>query len=310
MSNNPPQQDGSRRHTRDGDGDDQEVRPIPGRKGKDTDPKSTPLQDKVDPINLFSSVFFSGMNNFMPRDSARDKDKKQAGSNISTRQASVDIPASILRKVQDEIHQRKVQQDEAIKQRDGNKQETGDETETSKAAGPSFKIDDYIPQDRVELRETKLYQSTHELLQWQRDHYLVGFEYANWRKKQRPKYPDRVIEVPYDKSALGHAQIAGLAAWFIPTDTVRQALLPIVVLGYLPDQVLFPIARDASLSLIASQQANLDLIIKRSLISLLKNERNREAIKNSTQGYIAATTYRDSEQESNSNGNDQDSDDV
>jgi hypothetical protein len=299
MSDDPSQQDGSRRNTRDSNGHDQEAVPILG--GKETDPKSTPLQDKVNPINLFSSVFFSGMNNFMPRDSSRRDDKEKVGSNISTRQAAVDIPASILRKVQDEIIQRKVQQDEAIK-----RDETEDDSETSKAAGPAFKVDDYIPQDRAELRETKLYKSTYELLKWQRDNYLVGFEYANWRKKHRPKYPDRVIEVPYDKSALGHAQIAGLAAWFIPTDTVRQALLPIVV-GYLPDKVLFPIARDATLSLIASQQANLDLIIKRSLISLLNNEHNREAIKNSTQGYIA-TTYRDSEQESNSNGTGKDND--
>jgi hypothetical protein len=94
-----------------------------------------------------------------------------------------------------------------------------------------------------------------------------------------------------------------LLAWFIPTDTVRQALLPIVV--DLPDKVLFPIARDATVSLIASQQANLDSIIKTSLISLLKNEQNREAIKNSTQGYIS-TTYRDSEQESDSNEKDND----
>jgi hypothetical protein len=274
MSDDPPQQDGSRRNTRDSGGDDQKAIPGPGR-------KETDHPQHVDPINLFSSVFFSGMNKFKPRNSARDKE--QVGSNPSTKQASlVDIP------VQEETKQ-------------NDKQET-DETETPIAAGPAFRIDDYIPQDRAELRETKLYKSTYELIQWQRDNYLVGFEYANWMKRHRVKYPDRMIEVPYDKSALGHQQIAGLAASFIPTDTVRQALLPIVV--DLPDKVLFPIARDATVSLIASQQANLDSIIKSSLISLLKNEQNREAIKNSTQGYIAATTYRDSEQNSNSNEKD------
>jgi hypothetical protein len=281
MSDDPPQKDGSRRNT-----DDQEAKTVPGRKAKETETDPTPQQ--VDPINLFSSVF-----NFNPRFSAREKEQVPVGSNLSTKQAaSLDIPDSILRKVQDEIKQ-------------GDKQET-DETETSKAAaaaaGPAFNIDDYIPQDRAELRETKMYKSTYGLLQWQRDNYLVGSEYANWIKRHRIKYPDRVIEVPYDKTALGHQQIAGLLSWFIPTDTVRQALLPIVV--DLPDKVLFPIVRNATVSLIASQQANLDSIIKRSLITLLKNDQNREAIKNSTQGYIAATTYRDSEQDSNPNGKD------
>jgi hypothetical protein len=293
MSNDPPKQDGVRRNAQKSDGDDQEETPIRGLKAKETDPiHTTPQQDKVDPINLFSSLFSAV---FKPRYSTRDKEQVPPGPNISTRQAaSLDTATNaILRRVQDEI-----------KQGDNTQEET-DESETSKAAeaGPAFKIDDYIPQDRAELRETKLFKSTYEVLQWQRDNYLVGFEYANWMKKHRIKYPDRVMDVPYDKTAFGHQQIAGLLAWFIPTDTVRQALLPIVV--DLPDKVLFPIARDATVSLIASQQANLDSIIKTSLISLLKNEQNREAIKNSTQGYIS-TTYRDSEQESNSNGKDND----
>jgi hypothetical protein len=290
MSDDPRQQDGSRRNTRDSASDDEKVIPVPGR--KETDPvHSTPQQDKVDPpINLFSSLFSAV---FKPRYSTRDKEQVPAGSNISKRQAaSLDLPDAILRRVQDEIKQ-------------GDNKQEADESETSKAAeaGPAFNIDDYIPQDRAELKETKLFKSTYELLQWQRDNYLVGFEYANWIKKHRIKYPDRVTDAPYDKTALGHQQIAGLLAWFIPTDTVRQALLPIVV--DLPDKVLFPIARDATVSLIASQQANLDSIIKTSLISLLKNEQNREAIKNSTQGYIS-TTYRDSEQESDSNEKDND----
>jgi hypothetical protein len=284
MSNDPPKQDDSRRNTRASDGVDQGETPILGRKAKETDP-STPQEDRVNPINLFSSLFSSV---FKPGYSTRNKEQVPSEPNISTRQAaSLDVPPSIVRKVQNEIKQ------------GDNKQET-DETETSKAAeaGPAFRIDDYIPQDRADLRETKLYKSTYEVLQSQRDNYLVGFEYANWIKRYRIKYPDREMDVPYDKTALGHQQIAGLLAWFLPTDTVRQALLPIVV--DLPDKVLFPIARDATVSLIASQQANLDSIIKTSLISLLKNEQNREAIKNSTQGYIS-TTYRDSEQENDSN---------
>jgi hypothetical protein len=232
MSDDPRQQDGSRRNTRDIDGDDEKVIPVPGR--KETDPvHSTPQQDKVDPpINLFSSLFSAV---FKPRYSTRDKEQVPAGSNISKRQAaSLDLPDAILRRVQDEIKQ-------------GDNKQEADESETSKAAeaGPAFQIDDYIPQDRAELRETKLFKSTYELLQWQRDNYLVGFEYANWIKKHRIKYPDRVMDAPYDKTALGHQQIAGLLAWFIPTDTVRQALLPIVV--DLPDKVLFPIARDADI---------------------------------------------------------------
>jgi hypothetical protein len=50
----------------------------------------------------------------------------------------------------------------------------------------------------------------------------------------------------------------------------------------------------------------MDAIVKSSLIALLKDEQYRAAIKNSTQGYIAAKTYRDSEQESNGNGQEYD----
>lgn len=271
MTDDPPQHEKSGRNIKVIDGDDQEA---------------IRNESLDDPINLFSSVFFSGMHNFNPRHSARDKEHELTPTK---KQAPLQEPNSNLGTVKDENKQ-------------DDKQET-DETESSKA-GPSFNIDEYIPQDRAELRETKLYQSTLGILQWQRDNYLVGNEYANWIQKHRPKNPDRVIEVPHDKTALGHGQIASLLAGFIPTDTVRSALLPIVV--DLHATLFYGVTKDATVPLIASQQANMDAIVKSSLIALLKDEQYRAAIKNSTQGYIAAKTYRDSEQESNGNGQEYD----
>jgi hypothetical protein len=71
---------------------------------------------------------------------------------------------------------------------------------------------------------------------------------------------DRVMDIPYDKTARTPTELRFVGVVH-STDTVRQA--PATYCGGLPDKVLFPITRDATVSLIASQQANLDSIIRR-----------------------------------------------
>jgi hypothetical protein len=130
MNNDPRQQDGSRRNTRASDGDDQEVY---WKKEVDADPIHNRTKSTT---NLFSSLFSSV---FKPRDFAGIK--APVGRKCSKRAtASLDLPDAILRKVQDEI-----------KQSDVSKKRTRPDGQQLEAA---FKIGDYIPQNRAELRQT------------------------------------------------------------------------------------------------------------------------------------------------------------
>lgn len=161
----------------------------------------------------------------------------------------------------------------------------------------AIRIEDHIPTDPNMIRKTKLFQSSFKLIQWQRDNYLVGTEYASWRKSEREKEHERsrlipamrnrnirVSDLPYDPTALGHIQFSKLAVDFIPSETVYNAVLPLVV--GLPMGPIFPIARSAVLSFIPAQQTRLDRIVKSSLLTYLDNPANRAAIKNTTQGFI------------------------
>ena len=190
-------------------------------------------------------------------------------------------------------------------------------TTTTKAAAASVPpvirfLQDHIPKDPTELRGTQLFQSTYQLLEWQRDRYVAGQEYADWRRKERQKNNEQQPrqqnpnsssnnnnnnksagsnDLPYESTALGHQQFKRLAADFVPSTTVRSALLPIVVdLPQYP--ALYRPTRDATVDLILGQQHVFDQVVQRNLLWYLDDEQNRMSIKSSTQGYIA-TTYRD-----------------
>jgi len=176
-----------------------------------------------------------------------------------------------------------------------------DDDEQEESRPIAARIADYIPKDPTALRQSSFYKTTYRSIQWQRDNYLVGREYANWRKAERKKRPDdettNDLEIPYDASALSHEQIARLASNFIPSDTVRNAALPLVV--DLPKNVaIYRMTKNAMVDLILSQQPNLDTVLKNQLVMFLTNPQNRINIKNSTQGYIE-TKYRDSNVQDN-----------
>jgi hypothetical protein len=87
-----------------------------------------------------------------------------------------------------------------------------------------------------------------------------GIPYANWIKNHivssiRPRDGYTLRQDGADTN-----RIAVCWRGFIPTDTVRQALTRRWIC---PTRSCSPDARDATVSLIASQQANLDSIIRR-----------------------------------------------
>jgi hypothetical protein len=166
-------------------------------------------------------------------------------------------------------------------------------------------IDKQIPHDPIALRQTTLYNGALQMLQWQRDNYMVGTEYADWRKSDRsrqqnePEYfknPDVAsYEIPYDNEALGHHQFARIAGDFIPTNTVKSVLTPVVTGLLVPEGALYGPIKNATVGVILGQQSNLEETIRNQTLQFLDNPQSREAMKNSTQGMLIQTTKTDSE---------------
>ena len=65
--------------------------------------------------------------------------------------------------------------------------EEGQDRAAARMDGVLNQIDKQIPQDPTALRQTSLYKGALQMLQWQRDNYLVGKEYADWRKNDRKR---------------------------------------------------------------------------------------------------------------------------
>jgi hypothetical protein len=161
-----------------------------------------------------------------------------------------------------------------------------------------------IPRDPIELRQSTLYKSTMHLLQWQRDSYLVGEEYAEWRKNDRSRQEKQNryflaktvtnYNIPYNPVTISHQHISSLASSFIPTAVVQNLLTPLVTGLFVKETgVLFDPIKQSTINLILDQQKLLEETIKNQLIQLLDNPSNRDAIKDSTQGIIIQTTKID-----------------
>jgi hypothetical protein len=160
-------------------------------------------------------------------------------------------------------------------------------------------IEKLIPHDPTVLRETSVFKGTLQLLQWQRDNYLVGGEYADWRRDDRireqrfpaPQKPWYRYALPYDGTALSHDQISSVASAFIPMKTVQDLLTPIVTgLFDTKTGVLFGPIRDSAVNLIVDQQKLLEETVKDQVLTFLDSPRNRDAMKVSTEGMIIQTT--------------------
>lgn len=170
------------------------------------------------------------------------------------------------------------------------------------------------------IKDTELYKLTLHSLQWQRDNYLVGKEYADQRRHQRrgggggkktddttvPAMNEGVLveqraldsglspyQIPFDATAFGNIQLASLTSWFIPSQAVHYSLLPIVV--ELPGGYLYQPILQATANLIPLSQSNLDYVVKDQLLWFFKNSEWRSFIKSNTKGYIT-NTYVDRSQ--------------
>jgi hypothetical protein len=180
--------------------------------------------------------------------------------------------------------------------------------------GVISQVERLVPHDPIALRQAPLYKGALQLLQYQRDNYLVGTEYADWRKRDRqrqenqPFYTPASIlrrssiltdlwDIPYDATALGHGHVANLASGFIPTSTLRNVLVPVLIDLVQPTCPLYQLIQETTSNVIVGQQSNLEQTIKNQMLQFLNNPKNREAIKSSTKGMLIRTTMTPTERE-------------
>lgn len=163
------------------------------------------------------------------------------------------------------------------------------DTATAKAAEPLQEVRNNLPSTAEQVRDLPFYNSTLNALKYQRDNYLVGTMHAERRRKQREADP--LITAPlnhqitYDAMALGSVQTIKLGSWFVPSPTVRDALLPIVV--RLPSGVLREPILNAAVNAIPLGQPSLNRVVKDSLLQFMDDPSWRKVMKSQTNTYIS-----------------------
>jgi hypothetical protein len=188
------------------------------------------------------------------------------------------------------------------------KNKAGNEEEKGTMAQSGKKVPQPLFGDkntRVTMRDTELYKLALRSVEWQRDNYLVGQDYADRRRRERRQdeqdlSPELKTQLPpdfryrnilYDSTALGNQQLAGLFSWFIPSPVVHQQALGLVL--SLPSGPLNEPILKATVNLVPMAQTPLDTVVKNSILWFLKDDHWKDVIKRSAHGYIAQT-YRDS----------------
>lgn len=154
----------------------------------------------------------------------------------------------------------------------------------AKAEKPLADLCEKLPSSRTEIRNLPFYGSTLEALKYQRDNYLVGTKFAEEKKKSdRPS-----IRMPYDGTALGSIQTVNLGSWFIPSPTVKNAVLPIIL--SLPSGTLREPILNATVNTIPLAQPSLNQVVKDSMLQVMEDPYWRDVMKSRTNTYI---THRD-----------------
>jgi hypothetical protein len=157
-------------------------------------------------------------------------------------------------------------------------------------------LDEHLPTDSESVR-TKLpfYESTVDLLKYQRDNYLLGNSYANkkqvYRDLAKQLFPRFGVvgaasaagspKMPHDATALGYIQIAKLGSWFVPSETIKEALLPIVI--SLPSGALKGTITSIVANAIPLAQPPLDNAMKNAVMGVIRDPQIRQMIKSRTQ---------------------------
>jgi hypothetical protein len=161
-------------------------------------------------------------------------------------------------------------------------------------------LDDHLPKDPTSVRSLPFYNATLTALQYQRDNYLVGSNYAKRSEQQRHgrlfPSPRLFPRMPRDATALGHIQLTQLGSWFVPSSTIKEALMPIII--SLPSGALREAITNSVANAIPLAQPNLDRAVKNAILNFIDNPQMRQLVKNRTEKILQVN-----ENENNSDNN-------
>jgi hypothetical protein len=169
-------------------------------------------------------------------------------------------------------------------------------------------LEKFLPSTKETIRtDLPFYNSTVDILKYQRDNYLIGTKYAeqkqHYRQRQFPFTNSRFgaaigsPRMPNDATALGYIQIVQLGSWFVPSKTIKDALLPIVIL--LPSGVLHDTITSTVSDAIPLAQPIVDSAMKDAVLGVINDPQIRQLIKSRTQKIL-----RVNDDENNNNDND------
>jgi hypothetical protein len=255
---------------------------------------------------LFSSIFFGLLNHMDDGDISNSNDNSTPESSNGSPDSLPPVQTTAAAVTVSSKHH------VAVKDNVASDSNAAPATTTSndQIDGILNQLDQWIPHDPIALRQTALYKGALQMLQWQRDNYLVGDEYAEWRKNDRVRQQQQLLkhpwynqslqtthesyDLPYDEKAISHRQLSAVASNFIPTQMVQNLLTPLITgLFDVDTGVLYPPIKDATVNLIVDQQKFLEQTMKDQVLIFLDNPQNRDAMKDSTQGMIMETARID-----------------
>jgi hypothetical protein len=146
-------------------------------------------------------------------------------------------------------------------------------------------LEEHLPNDSTGVRNLPFYQATLEALRYQRDNYLVGANYAKRSEQQRQgrlfPSPRLFPRMPRDATALGYIQLTQLGSWFVPSPTIKEALIPIVIA--LPSGALRETITTSVANAIPLAQPSLDRAVKNAILNFIDSPNMRQLVKNRTE---------------------------
>mmetsp|Transcript_17545 Transcript_17545/g.17692 ORF Transcript_17545/g.17692 Transcript_17545/m.17692 type:complete len:256 (+) Transcript_17545:322-1089(+) len=165
-------------------------------------------------------------------------------------------------------------------------------------------LEKYLPHAKESIRsDLPFYDSTLEILKYQRDNYLIGTKYAERKQQHRQgQFPYNRFGIgsprmPNNATAFAYIELVKLGSWFIPSTTIKDALLPIVL--SLPSGALNDTITSTVSNTIALAQPSLDITMKNAILGVFDDPQIRQLIKSRTQKIL-----RVNDDNNNDNNND------
>jgi hypothetical protein len=156
-------------------------------------------------------------------------------------------------------------------------------------------LDEHLPKDSAGVRSLPFCQPTLAALRYQRDSYLVGTNYAKRSEQQRQgrlfPSPRLFPRMPRDATALGHIQLTHLGSWLVPSATIKEVLMPVVI--SLPSGALRETITTSVANAIPLAQPSLDRAVKSAILNFIDSPQMRQIVKNRTEKILQVNDSND-----------------